>query len=247
MDKVFITHSRHDAPILAGVRQLVEDAGVEPIFYQYEYDHITTAWQEIRDAIRISRALFVVLSNNLSSSAHTQNWVGLEVGIACSFNKRVWVFEELHRSASFPIPYLTDYVPYDLSDPGLRELIWAVARGYKLQPQSLSTVGGAALGGLLFGWPGLVAGAIIGNLVSRPQKAPYVNLLCYHLDCKTRFRTYVWLNQLECPACRRTLRFRLETLPDGSSVIYPDPYRNELCYPHYVWYDPVGNLQFYEC
>ncbi len=245
MDKVFVTHSRHDAPILAHITKLVEIVGVEPILYQYDYRHTTTAWQEIRDDIQRSHALFVVLSNNLSSSPHTQNWVGWEVGVACAFHKRVWVFEELNRSVSFPIPYLTDYVPYDLSSPQLRQLISAVASGYKLEPQFMGTVGVGALGGLLFGRPGLVIGAIIGNIVSKPKQAPYIDLMCYHLDCKIRFSTYVWLDQLECPACRRTLRFRREELEAGRSVILPDPYHYELTYSHYIWYATKGNLQLF--
>jgi len=89
MDSVFITHSRHDAPILSHIEELIRIVGVSPIFYQYEPSHTSTAWEEIREDIKISHALFVVLSNNLSSSAHTQNWVGWEVGVACAFNKRV--------------------------------------------------------------------------------------------------------------------------------------------------------------
>lgn len=247
MDTVFVTHSRHDAPILAHIIELVRIVGVEPILYQYDSMHTATAWEEIRNDIQKSHAIFLVLSNNLSSSPNTQNWVGWEVGVACAFNKRVWVFEELNRGVLFPIPYLTDYVPYDLSDPRLRELISAVAEGYKLEPQFMSTVGVGALGGLLFNWPGLVVGAIIGNIIGKPKQAPYIELMCYHLDCKTRFRTYVWLDSLECPACQRTLRFRRDELDDGSSVILPEPYRHELVYQQYVWYDKDANLSLFTC
>ena len=216
MDTVFVTHSRHDAPILEHIRELVQSAGVSPILYQYNVNGLTPAWSEIRDSIKNSQAVFIVLSNNLSSSSHTQNWVGLEVGIACSFGKRVYVFEELHRVTSFPIPYLTDYVPYDLQDPQLRTLISSVARGYNFQPQRSAILGLGGLGALLFGPPGLVGGAILGALSKQPQHPPYIHLVCYHLDCKTRFNSYVWLEQMECPACRRGLRFRVDEQPDGS-------------------------------
>lgn len=246
MDTVFITHSRHDAPILSHIHQLVQEADVTPIFYRYDINLAMTAWEEILRAIRNSQALFVMLSNNLSSSAHTQNWVGMEVGIACALGKPVWVFEELHRQVSFPIPYLTDYIPYDLSNPHLRILISSAARAYNMQPQRAGMVGLGALGALLFGPVGLIGGAILGALVARPQQPPYVNLLCYHLDCKLRFRSYVWLDEMECPACRRTLRFQTQALADGRTAILPGPNRWELVYSHYVWFDPQGNLQFYE-
>ena len=246
MDTVFITHSRHDAPILTHIDQLVQEANVTPIFYQYDINLAETAWEQILSAIRNSQALFVILSNNLSSSAHTQNWVGVEVGIACALRRPAWVFEELYRRVSFPIPYLTDYVPYDLNDPQLRALISSVARGYNMQPQRASIVGLGGLGALLFGPAGLIGGAILGVLAGQPQRPPYVDLLCYHIDCKLRFKSYVWLDEMECPACRRTLRFQTQTLVDGSVAVLPNPNRWELVHPHYVWYDPQGHLQLYE-
>jgi hypothetical protein len=246
MDTVFITHSRHDAPILTHIHQLVQEAGVKPIFYQYDTNLTETAWQQILGAIKNSQALFVILSNNLSSSAHTQNWVGVEVGIACALGRPVWVFEELHRQVSFPIPYLTDYVPYDLNSAQLRTLISSAARAYNLQPKRAVIVALGGLGALLFGPAGLIGGTILGALVARPQQPPYLNLLCYHLDCKLRFRSYVWLDEMECPACRRTLRFQTQRLLDGRVAILPYPNRWELVYSHYVWFDPQGNLQLYE-
>lgn len=247
MDSVFITHSRHDAPILEHIAQLIKLANVSPIFYEYDSNSATTAWEEIRNAIRKCRALFVVLSNNLSSSPHTQNWVGFEVGVACSFNKPVWVFEEIDRSVSFPIPYLTDYLPYNLNDPDLRELISSAARSYNMKPQQSSIIGLGGLGALLFGWQGLIGGAIIGAIANTPKLPPYLNLICYHPDCKTRFRSYVWLEQMECPACRRRLRFRTQPLQDGQQAILPSPYAYELVNDgYYVWYNERGDLEVYQ-
>jgi len=247
MDKVFITHSRHDAPILKHIVQLVKTVKVKPILYEYNKRHTNTSWNEIRQDIKNSHALFVVLSNNLSSSPHTQNWVGWEVGVACAFNKRVWVFEEIQRRISFPIPYFTDYVPYDLNDQNLRQLISAVARGYRIQPQITGTIMSGAIGALLFDWTGLFLGAIIGKIANKPKQAPYVNLMCYHVECKTRFRSYVWLDELECPACRRLLRFSLKEWSDGTALIYPNPGRDELTNSQYVAYNSKRKLQIYRC
>jgi hypothetical protein len=246
VDTVFITHSKYDSPILQHIDWLVRSVNVEPIFYRYNNMINTTAWEEIRNSIRNCSALFVVLSNNLSSSPHTQNWVGWEVGVACAFNKRVWVFEELNRRASFPIPYVTDYVPYDINDHQLRSLVSSVAKAYCMQSQRTAMIGLGGIGALLFGPPGLIGGAVLGVLANQPQAPPYIELLCYHLDCKLRFKSYVWLEEMECPACRRKLRFRTETLDDGNSIVLPNPYRWELTYTNYVWFDQTGNLQLYE-
>jgi hypothetical protein len=247
MDTVFITHSRHDEPILSHIDQLVREAEVDPIFYQYDFNNTSeTACGQILRAITGSKALFVMLSNNLSSSVHTQNWVGMEVGIACAQGKPVYVLEELYGHIPFPIPYLTDYVPYDLGDPQLRTLISSVARAYNMGPQRTGIIGLGALGALLFGPAGLFAGAVVGAIANRPQQPPYIPLMCYHLDCKLQFRSYVWLDEMMCPGCRRTLRFREQPLEDGNVAIVADPRKYELVYTHYVWYNPQGSPQLFE-
>jgi hypothetical protein len=247
MDKVFITHSRHDAPILAHIEQLVKEAKIDPIFYGYDFNNTAeTASQQILNAIKGCKALFIVLSNNLSSSPHTQNWVGMEVGIARALNKPVYVFEQLHSSVLFPIPYLTDYVPYDLDNPELRTLISSVARAYNMNPQLGAIAGLGGLGALIFGPLGLVGGAILGAMIGSPQQPPYASLVCYHLDCKLRFRSYVWLDTMNCPSCRRILRFQQQHLEDGNIAVIPNPYKDELQYTHYVWFNPKGTLQLYK-
>lgn len=242
LDKVFITHSKHDAPILRYIRQLVEQAHVSPTFYQYDPTRSTTAWEEIKGEIQNSNALFLVLSSNLGASPHTQNWVGLEVGIACSFSKRVWVFEEINQNVLFPIPYLTDYLPYDLSNPELQQLITSAARAYNYAPQRGSALGLGILGGALFGPPGILGGIILGSIANSPQSPPFVDLMCYHLDCKTRFKMYVWLPEFTCPACRRVLRFKQSQQPDGNFRFRPEPRYGELAYDSYCWFNEQGQV-----
>lgn len=242
-DTVFITHSRHDAPILQHIQSLVAQAGVQPVFYQYDRNHAAPAWQEIREWIRNSQALFVVLSSNLGSSPHTQNWVGFEVGIAGAFGKPTFVFEEAYRRVLFPIPYFTDYVPYDLTNPQLRDLITGVARGYEYSRQRSAMVAGGAVGLLLFGPAAVIPGAVLGAVANQPATQPFVNLMCYHLDCKTRFRMYVWLPEFECPACRRIRRFVSEARTNGQRAIYPSPIASDLVHPWYAWFGNNGSIE----
>lgn len=141
---------------------------------------------------------------------------------------------------------MTDYVPYDLNDPQLRELISSVAAGYRLDSQITGIIGLGALGALLFQVPGLFAGAVIGSIVGRPKQVPYIDLMCYHLDCKTRFKSYVWLDEMECPACRRTLRFSQRMLQGGQTAILPNPYEHELNNHQYLWYDDNERLVVFD-
>lgn len=245
MEQVFITHSRHDAPILAHINQQIVQAGIQPIMYEYDVQHSQTAWQEIKESIEECSALFIVLSNNLTSSPHTQNWIGWEVGVACALEKRVWVFEELNRKASFPVPYFTDYVPYDLGSPELRQLITNVARSYNLDNQRGGLFGGALLGFGMGGPPGAIAGAILGAVIGSPDSPPFTKMLCYHLDCKTRFNLYVTMREFECPACRRMLRFSERQWSDGNIVLWPDPRNGELAYDHFGWPSDEHDIQLY--
>jgi len=242
MDKVFITHSRHDAPVLSHVLALVKEAGVEPLLYQYDPSGDSCAWNQIRDAIRDSGALFVVLSSNLSSSAYTQNWVAFEVGVAAALQRPVWVFEELGGHVPFPIPYLTDYMPYDLGDPNLRALVTGAAAAYNLEKQRQGIISGGLLGGLLQGAPGMLVGAALGALTNAPKGPQGASLICYHLDCKTRFNLYVDLREFPCPACRRQLRFSVDTNAQGAGYLIPAPRPRELMYTEYCWPDGTGTL-----
>ncbi len=194
MDTVFVAHSKHDTPILSHMQQLIREAGINPIFYQYDINNVNeTAWEQILSAIRQSQALFVILSDNLQSSPHTQNWVGMEVGIACAQKKPVYVFENIRQPVLFPIPYLTDYVLYDLNNPQLRILISSVAQTYNMRPQRTGMIGFGGLGALFFGPAGLIGGAILGAITNKPKQPPYVRLACYHLECKIQFKSYVWM------------------------------------------------------
>ena len=51
---------------------------------------------------------------------------------------------------------------------------------------------------------------------------------------------------MECPACRRALRFSQRMLQDGQTVILPSPYGHELNYHQYLWYDDNGRLAVFD-
>lgn len=75
---------------------------------------------------------------------------------------------------------------------------------------------------------------------------PFIKLMCYHLDCKTRFRLYVELREFECPACRRRLKFNLEQRSDGLIHWVPNPAPDDLAYARCCWCDNQGRLILWE-
>jgi hypothetical protein len=89
--------------------------------FRSEFEAISTpAWNTIRDAMRNSIAMFLLVGeelvknqteSSLNSEANwkfTQNWISYEVGLACQLGIDVWVLCD-NVSINFPIPYLNNY------------------------------------------------------------------------------------------------------------------------------------------
>lgn len=97
MTSIFISHSKQDSDIISTFKSAFNESDVYPVLMEFER-FSNPPWMTIKNNIENSRALFVLLSNNLKISPHTQNWVSYEVGIAVEANKEVWVFEDLKRN-----------------------------------------------------------------------------------------------------------------------------------------------------
>ncbi|MCL5949242.1 MAG: toll/interleukin-1 receptor domain-containing protein [Candidatus Bathyarchaeota archaeon] len=110
--QIFISHSRRDENIRKTFNELLALAGVKSVCMEFE-DMEGQKWNQIRDVVNHSDAVFVLMGENVNCSNHTQNWISFEVGLACAFKKRIWVFEKASSKVDFPIPYVTDYVIYD--------------------------------------------------------------------------------------------------------------------------------------
>jgi hypothetical protein len=87
-------------------------------------------WNEIDKQIQDSLATFLLLGPNVKNSDHTQNWIAFEVGLSCAYKKRVWVFEQMDSKINFPIPYVTDYMPYFLDGISF-SYIRGIIEGYR--------------------------------------------------------------------------------------------------------------------
>lgn len=82
--QVFISHSSRDKNEMQFFRDLFNDTNVEPIFMEFEKwsRNYNPNWLWIRKEIQKSKALFVVLTKNITERKHTQNWVSFEIGVA---------------------------------------------------------------------------------------------------------------------------------------------------------------------
>jgi hypothetical protein len=111
MDQIFISHSSKDRQIVGYFVGKFDDTGVKPVLMEVEKWSISAKpnWLWIRDEIKKSRALFLLLTKNIIRKLHTQNWVAFEIGLAsmCIPSIPVFVFRE--ENVNFPVPYLNHY------------------------------------------------------------------------------------------------------------------------------------------
>ena len=133
--QIFVSHSQYDKDIIANFDRVFARTGVASVCMEFE-DMQSPQWQEIKNKVRSSEAVFLLLGPNVNRSIHTQNWIAFEVGLACAYGKRVWVFEQENSNVQFPIPYLTDYMIYNLDETTHFNYVRAIIEGYR-QPDTL--------------------------------------------------------------------------------------------------------------
>lgn len=112
--QIFVSHSQYDREIRRNFSEVFAVAGIKPKYMEFE--QISPAWREIKEEVKKSEAVFLLLGPNIRRSYYTENWVAFEVGLACAYGKEVWVFEPTNSTIDFPIPYVTDYLLYDLDN-----------------------------------------------------------------------------------------------------------------------------------
>ncbi len=114
--QVFVSHTQKDVEFCDVFDRACARVGIKAFRSEFETLKFP-AWQTIRDAIRKSKALFLLIGKELvnyqnsydSSWSYTQNWIAYEIGVACDRGIDVWVICDDVR-INFPVPYLSHYV-----------------------------------------------------------------------------------------------------------------------------------------
>ena len=206
MSHIFLSHSKKDISIIDTFKQAFSSSNVKPILMEYE-NFQNPPWKEIQNKIRTSSALFVLLGPNLKNSDYTQNWVSYEVGIADSFNKPIWVFEDINNQILFPIPHVNNYLIYDPSLTESLEYLQTIIKSYAIS--SVGALGGLMLTAAITSNPlVLIAGTLLGSKIGIPTKPAGTKIICPYFDCKITFEFYNNNQTIRCPSCRRTLTCR---------------------------------------
>ena len=218
MSQIFISHSKKDKKIKSFFSEIFVGTNVRAVFEEFErLIKGERTRDDIKSDIDQSRAVFILLSENVDKTKHTRDWVLYESGVSC--NKDVWVFEPFSEYGKISViaPSLRHYVVFNMNNSWF-SYIRRVVESYD-NSQTLSTalvagglgaLVGAALsegesndGAVLGGIAGLILGAASSDKSkNRPHGVPTDCIKCrsiynIHVSQGTRL--------IRCPVCNQVL------------------------------------------
>ena len=210
MAQIFVSHSARHTKALEFFNKAFATANVTAKYEEIEamVTGKRTA-QQIKDDIRLSNAVFVILGEHVEKLPHTRDWVGSESGIASGANKDLWVFEALEDvpKITVVIPQLRHYVLFDYQDPWLIYLK-KIIDSYDDSNVLKAIAAGAGFGGAI---SELLGGAVIGsgiallmalNAQPRPVGFP-INCPV----CRSVYNVHIGVPAMRCPVCNTRLQF----------------------------------------
>lgn len=217
--KVFVSHSKDDLEGQHFIQSVfdLEESRFRPVFYTIIGVKPPHA-QSLRDHIRSSKALFVLLSKEMETP-WTRSWVGFEVGIAMQQGIPIVGVEPEHLiPVRVPVPGVTHYTIRPRRPIGLTKTFWsAVARTACIEPQRPPKQPSEGFWGPLFDFMEFITENefAVEGLFQRST--------CRHDDCKGEFFTpkEVHDSKFYCPVCRRLtwgLTVQLMDLADAASA-----------------------------
>ena len=210
MAQIFVSHSQKDKDLVSFFSNAFAGTKLKAIFEEFEKiikGKVTSA-HIIKD-IESSKAVFVILSQNVQGIPHTRDWVIWETGVAKS--RDIWVFEPYSQFGRISIvtPYLRHYVIFDTSDDWLR-YIRRIIKSYDdshVLPTLLVTGGiGAALAEK-DKMGGAVLGALAGLAISDKSKERPTGIGVICSNCSSSYNIHIpqRMNIFRCPVCNKYL------------------------------------------
>jgi hypothetical protein len=114
---IFISHSRGDLNRLVKPAAFrIGCAGFEPYVASLRVAGKNPA-EKVLEAIASSRALFAIITENVTRHRETRDWVLFEIGAAKSLKKPVFGWKAARATVSEPIKQITDYSVFDPEKP----------------------------------------------------------------------------------------------------------------------------------
>lgn len=222
--QIFVSHSQKDKELKSFFSEAFATTNVKAIYEEFEQilKGKVTAEQISRD-IENSRAIFVVLSQNVQNIPHTRDWVVWEAGVGK--NRDIWVFEHYQDVGKISVvtPYLRHYVIFGTSDSWagyLRKIIKSYddsnTLGTVLVTGGLGAVVGSALSedkeaGAVFGG---IGGAILGAAIADKSKIRPVGQRIQCANCTSTYSAHLpqGTQKIRCPVCNKFLEIEASFL-----------------------------------
>jgi len=192
-NQVFVSHTQRDEKFLDDFDRIcARVSGIGAFRSEFE-SIVPPAWRTIKEQMRKSRAMFLLVGRELVASQaslhaseqwkYTQNWIAYEVGLACQLGIDVWVVCDEGVKINFPVPYFNNYLPSSLglgkSFDYMRDILEDYSRGINFK---------------------------LGSIDAHRAH-------CCYDDCRIEFNLHIGLEpgaELVCPQC-----LRLNVFPEG--------------------------------
>jgi hypothetical protein len=219
--QIFVSHSKQDRELVDYLAKVAAGTKVQLIFEELEklLSGSVTA-QQIQARIAQSKAVFVVVTPNVSNLPHTRDWVTWESG--CGSSKDVWVLERasLVGQTTVAIPRPRHYVVFEPTEawfPYFRLIIESYDDSHVLP----SAAAGSGVGALLavaaeaaLG-PAVFVGALVGMVLSSKEKQRPVGVEMQCAACGSTYSAHLpkgWTH-LRCPVCNSAMKLSLPASP----------------------------------
>ena len=222
MAQIFMVHSQKDEELLGIFKNAFVGTNVKAVFESLEKivkGNISS--DQIKMDIEKSRAIFVILSQNVEKIPYTRDWVLWETGVAK--NKDIWVFEPHSQYGQISVitPFIRHYVVFGVSDD-LLCYISRIIESYddsQTLPTALLTGGLGALVGSALSEEGDsdgtvlggIGGAILGAMLSDKSKNRPVGVQIECANCNSIYTVHLpqGLKKIRCPVCNKAIEIKI--------------------------------------
>jgi succinyl-CoA synthetase alpha subunit len=114
---IFISHSKADLEkLVKPAARRIKAAGLDAYIASVRAAGKNPA-EKIVDAISSSKAVFAIITANVTENQETRDWVLFEMGSAKSLGKKVFGWKTKGAMVPEPIKQITDYITLDDSSP----------------------------------------------------------------------------------------------------------------------------------
>lgn len=210
MAQIFVSHSSKDKDLRNFFSNAFTPTKVRGVFEEFEkiFTNKVTSEQISKD-IENSKAVFVILSQNVQNIPHTRDWVVWEAGVGK--NKDIWVFEPYRQFGRISIitPYLRHYVIFDVSDTWLGYIRKAI-ESYDDSHVLPTVLVSGGLGALLAKQEGAALGAMVGLMISDKTKERPSGIAVMCSNCSSSYNVHIpqVIEGFRCPVCNTYLKIK---------------------------------------